>query len=401
LLLFGALAVTHDLRAGMIGNIAVMAIAAWMLLRTIAATRGGRLRYTDAFIPIALLHIGNWENYMWTWQLGFVLSAALVLAVLVAVSATDLWTSRGRAVLAAAAIAALPLCGANGMAFAAPMGAWLALEALTQLRGDRIRTQTASIVLTGVSLGAVASAYYFVGYTHATWNPPSPSVGATIKTAIKFLALGFGPVVANAADIWGIVLLALMAPPVILVSARALRDGERDERLRAARLLAYAGAMGVLALAFGWGRAGLVPTVGLPDRYVLLAVPAVTWIYVATGIYAGGATRRVIHGAMLVIACVLLPFNTRDGFEWRDWYRDGMQAVISDIDAGMSREALVARHRKLLMAWSPDRLAAGMTLLRDARVGPFGRLTPERQAPGRSQPERHGSAAHPRVQSAR
>lgn len=372
LLLLGVLAVAPDFRAGMLASIVVMAVAAALLLLALSRARGGRLRVTDAFIPIALLHIGNWENYMWAWELCFVLSAAIALLVLPAMTATDLWSSRPRALAVAACVAALPLCGANGMAFVAPIAGWLAFEAALRFRQAGA---PATIVLTGIAVAIAGTIYYFIGYTPATWNPDSPGVVATIKTALKFLALGFGPVVSARAGAWALALLAI-GLPVLFVVMRRVVEATDERRGVALRWLAYLAGVASLALAFGWGRAGLVPVAGLPDRYVLLAIPGLIWVYFAAEAHAGPALMRGCQIALLLIAVVLLPLNTRDGFEWRNWYRSGMQAVIRDIDAGVPREALVMRHRQFLMAWSPERLAIGMEMLREAGLGPFARLQP-------------------------
>jgi len=315
---------------------------------------------------------------MWAWQLCFVLSSAVTLLLLVTLDTTVLWTSRWRAAATAGLLAALPVCGANGLAFAAPVAAWLTVEAATVYRRNPQRRGPSAIVGAGVALAAAESIYYFVGYVHATWNPPSPSLLATVKTALKFLALSFGPAIKQAPGPWATVLLAVLAPATFAV-LRVAFTGTPDDRARAWRLVAYFAGVGTLALAFGWGRAGLVPTVGLPDRYVLLAVPAVIWAYLVVEAYAPRPLRVAVQGLLLVIACVLLPSNTREGFRWRDWYRDGMQAVMRDIDAGAPRDDLVRRHASYLMAWSPDRLAAGMQMLRDAGIGPFASM---RQPPG-------------------
>ena len=373
LVLLALLKPTQDFRWGMVANVAVMSAAAYVVLRALARRRGTGLRVTDAFIPIALLHIGNWENYMWAWQLCFVLSSAITLVLLVAADARELWTSRRWAIVTACCVAALPVCGANGLAFGAPIAAWLALEAALQAWRAPERRDTAAIVLAGVVLAAVEAAYYFVGYTHASWNPPSPGVMATLKTTLKFLAMSFGPAIKQAPGPWSLVTILVMAPAAAL-AVRAACAAPVDERPRAWRLLAYLAGVGALALAFGWGRAGLVPTVGLPDRYVLLAVPAVVWTYLVIDEYASRSLRIPVQVALLVAACVLLPANTRKGFAWRDWYRGGMQAVTRDIDRGLPRSELVRRDGWFLMAWSPERLSEGMQMLHDARIGPFARI---------------------------
>jgi hypothetical protein len=375
LLLLGTLAATGDFRAGMVVNVAVMAAAAMAVLWALRHARGGALRYSDAFIPIVLLHIGNWENFMWAWQLCFVLSAALCLVLLAALAGPRLDISPARAGVAAAAVAALPLCGANGIAFAAPMAAWLGIEAVLLLRAGGAAARAGLILFAGLIVAAASTAYYFVDYTSATWNPASPGLIESIETALKFQGLAFGPAVAPRAGIAGLVAAILVGAATMTLVPR-LRGGGRG-RIEAARMLAFAAGAATLAIAFGWGRAGLVPTVGFPDRYVLLAAPGIVWAYVVIELHGGPRLRQIVPPALLVAACAMLPLNTRDGFYWRDWYRDGMARVIADVNSGASADTIVTRHGQFLMHWAPDRLRAGLEMLRDTGVGPITALRRE------------------------
>src|SRR5688572_17992590 len=70
LILLGLLKVTHgDFRSGMLFNIIILAALALAMMYVARHLRGGRTSFADAFFPIALLHLGNWENLFWGWQL--------------------------------------------------------------------------------------------------------------------------------------------------------------------------------------------------------------------------------------------------------------------------------------------------------------------------------------------
>jgi hypothetical protein len=136
----------------------------------------------------------------------------------------------------------------------------------------------------------------------------------------------------------------------------------------------------LLDLAVGYGRAALVPEVGMADRYAILSLPGLVGAWFAWQLYGPARARAVAHGALLVAAVVLLPYNVERGEAWRDWYVAGAAAVNRDIDAGLGRDELVRRHGKYLMHWDDRRLAWGIDILRDEGVGPFARLREEPRA---------------------
>jgi hypothetical protein len=115
---------------------------------------------------------------------------------------------------------------------------------------------------------------------------------------------------------------------------------------------------------------------------VLFSVPTLCASYFVWELYAPASPRRWLQSALCVIMLALLPWNTREGFGlpgrydigWRGWYVTGMNAVEHDIDAGVPRLEMARRHREFLMHWDEAKLAAGMRMLRDARIGPFSRL---------------------------
>src|SRR5262249_9476383 len=77
LLLWGLSKLTHcDSRAGMFFNAIALGSLAFVTIRVVRTLRG-KLHYTDAFFPLALLHLGHWENLLWNFQVQFVLSTLL------------------------------------------------------------------------------------------------------------------------------------------------------------------------------------------------------------------------------------------------------------------------------------------------------------------------------------
>src|SRR5262249_20683835 len=87
LMLLALLKVTGgDFRAGMVFNALALGALAAAMIQVARCVRSGRISYTDAFFPVVLLHMGNWPNLVWSWQLGFVVATILVCALLLIIT---------------------------------------------------------------------------------------------------------------------------------------------------------------------------------------------------------------------------------------------------------------------------------------------------------------------------
>ena len=372
LVYLGLLFITADFRSGMVVSALLLAALSAALILAARRIRGGTVSITDVVFPVALLHIGNWENLVWGWQLQFVLSVALTGTILVAMVRDPLPT---RTTLATAAVALLllPLSGANGLILTLALAPWMLAAAAGRRHADRWGSRLA---IAAACMAVALVALYFVDYARPTWNPPSPGPVATVKTGLKVVGFGFGPAV-NGRWLVAVAAAAAVTLPAFFLAARlAVRpDGTGPDRIRAFGVTSFLGGMAVLALAIGWGRAaGMVATNVLPDRYALLSVPALIAAYLALELYAprnwGAAGQAALAGAFVL----LLPFNTEAGFRWRDWYVAGMQRVENDLADGVPRDALASRHRAFLLHWNEELLRNDLALLRTAGIGPFARL---------------------------
>ena len=148
-----------------------------------------------------------------------------------------------------------------------------------------------------------------------------------------------------------------------------------QDRHRALGVLLFFSSLAVFALAIGWGRSGLVPTVGMPIRYVLLAVPAFCTAFFVWELYGSRKLRTTAQRGLLLGMCLLIPFNTMAGFQWRNWYRAGMDAVEHDLLAGTPRSLLAERHRAFLIHWWDEtKLADSMRMLHEAGIGPLAQM---------------------------
>jgi hypothetical protein len=186
-----------------------------------------------------------------------------------------------------------------------------------------------------------------------------------------FLANELGPIVRGAPGVAiAITLVILLASLTIVVEGALQCRAER--RRQALALLCVVGVVGLMTLGFGCGRAALVPTTGMPTRHVLLAAPAYCLAYFAWELFGSPVSRALVQWVLAIGVVLLLPLNLQAGFEERDWYRKGMQAVQSDLRSNISSDVLAERYRPFLVHWwRDDQLALSMRMLKDAGIGPF------------------------------
>lgn len=365
---FGVLEVVPDLRVVMVLNVSLLAAAAATFILVARRNRGSTSLLDMAF-PLLLLHLGHWENLVWAWQLAFVTASVLVLVVLAVVSDRGPVSDRGLAV-AGIAIVLMPLTGASAL----PMvPAALGALAVVVLPGSSARRRVVLSVAGAVSALVVAG--YFASWVRPTWTPDNPGLGPTARTTARLLALGWGPAGTSYPRL-GLLLMAVLVGAAVVVLARAVRRGGAD-RLRALALGCYLGGALLVVFVVAYGRAG-VSTV-LPDRYALLVVPVPLTAWFSLQLLAPRPPRRAVHALVVVVALVALPINIERGYEWRDYYTQGMDAVQRDIEAGATTDEIVARHGQFLLHWDEDALRSRIEMLRREQLGPFAEV--ERDAP--------------------
>ena len=381
LLYLGLLKLTGDFRSGMVFSqllLALLALAcAWAARRV-----RGKQRWTDMVFPLALLHLGHWENLVWGWQIQFVYSVLLSGLLLVLVASQN--TLGPRVGLAAALLLLLlPLSGANGIVMGAALAPWLAAHGAVRMGLARVGPLslgpvtpvswtdrlTGAAFLAGAALTFGAIGNYFIGYVSPPWSPPPASPAQFAAAAESYFAYALGP---------GARHLSLLAAVAVagfivcggLIALRATVVGSPNERLRAAGLALFIGAGAALGLAIAYARGSYEGR--LPDRYALFAVLPLLGAVFAWELYAPRRIARVAVAGLLVGFVLLLPLNIRAGFEWRNWYVAGMSALEADMAANVPIPQLAARHHPFLMHWSEDRLRDAMQMLHDAGIGPFG-----------------------------
>ena len=367
---------TGDFRSTMVfDTLALAAIAAGMIL-VARKLRGGRTSLTEAFFPLLLLQLGNWDNLVWAWQIQFVLPTVLACVLLLVIVASPTPPGRWGSLVAAVALIGLPLSGANGLLYTPTLAAWLAYTAWIR-RHDPTAERWAGdwVPSAAACLALLLCAVYFIGYQASPWNQASPGIGATLATTGKFLALSLGPAAAEQWLLFG-GMAALLFLGTSAVLAATYRESRR-ERLRMLGLLAFLTAAFLMAGAIGWGRAGRAAETGrMSTRYVLLAAPGLCAVYFTLILSSRAWVRRILPAALALLIALLFPLNTHLGLKRRSWFGAGFAAFERDLKAGTPREQLARQHYQFLLHWDEPLMVVGLQRLHEARIGPFAAWEP-------------------------
>jgi len=361
-----------DYRAGGLLNMAILAGGAAGLILFARHLRGGVSDVADAYFPLTLLNFGHSVDVLFPFQITFVLSLAFIVIVGCVLYLPRSATTPIASVAAGVSLLMLPLSGFIGLVFVPSLALLIACVGSRCVRGPDGHTRAIGWWLMAASLGSVTLAgLYFVGYQHPTWNPPNPGVLPSLKVILQMFALGFGA----SAFFWfkpGV----LVAVPFLIASAwqglqRVIRQSPGEF---SAGPLVFLGTAIFFAAAVGWGRAGYVPEIGIPLRYVSISLPAFIAAYFIWTTATSPWALTVQRGLALAML-LLLPVNTVAGHRlFADWYDEGMTAVREDLAHGVPLDQVAVRHQPFLVHWwQPSELERHMQMLRNAGIGPFGR----------------------------
>jgi hypothetical protein len=372
-----------DFRIGMIANTLMLAGLCLAMILTARRIRGGQTRLADTFFPLALLHLGHWENMVWGWDIVFVIPTVLVCVWLLTIVRSPWPLPPKTAVTAGLTTVLLPLSGASGLIFTPFAALWLAAGMLLYRR-DMTGRWTAPFQSACVIVSIVLTGLYFIGWASSASAFPNPGLRPTMLTSARFIGIALGPVGGGTGRVFpksiiGVVfcgVAALLLATGIVPLRRGLRSLRPTERFRAFGLLFFAAAVAALVVLMGWGRAGWVPIFGMPGRYALLSVPGLCAVYFAWILYGPETTRNRTTIAFAIVVLLALPFNVRNGLAGGDSYVTGMRAFEQDLADGLSWQELGDRHYQFLLTWDRDGLVERMRMLHEAKIGPLGRAAP-------------------------
>lgn len=369
LILLGTFRLTEaDPRPVMLLIVGLLAALAAVLVRAARRCRGG-YHHADAFLPIALLNLGQHENLLWSIQITYVLPVVLLGMVLALVVRSRGIPGLGSLAVASACASLMPLCNAGGLAFIPALTIWFwSLAAgvrFTKAHGGRWR----ALQIVALSLPAlVLMVLYLRGYSAPRHHAAPGGSWTVLRTTVQFLAMSPGE---PGASLWpgsGLAVVTLLLGSVgVLTRAWFCEPGERARIEGLACVLA---AVVSLALGSGWGRSGEDLLAGLQPRYTTLAIPALLVVYFVCAGYGPRVTRNFIPMALFTGACVLLWPNTEAGWAAGVNVHAQAEAFDRDLAAGTPLFRLIRRYTPFLHP-SQESLHEALTLLQRGRIGKF------------------------------
>jgi hypothetical protein len=375
LLLLGLYRISaSDFRAGMFYSAAALIVMTCLLLGVASKLRG-EIAITDAFVPLLLLSWGHYNSLLWSVCAGYLtitLLAVLPIAMICWRSVPSRASAFGMAIVACA----LPLTGAIGLVFAAPIAAWMLMTAIAVRKAN---IGAARIFCLGGVLSGCLIALYFVDY-RGSGIPSAASVGSWLRASADFLSLSMGPLgdlgqvnLGNLSvrEVWGYAAAAILVVSAILNAGRAVCDRSEFVR-RSGMALLIAGSL-LLALGIGWGRRQ-----SLWPRYVTLGAPGLLAAYMSTLLRPGCPFGRVLRALLLTVVLIAAWPNAMAGLAGAHERHSRIASFEQELHDGVpplvladhySRETRPPNAIHVRPRW--QEFAADIRMLKAAGVGVF------------------------------
>ncbi|HKE01250.1 MAG TPA: hypothetical protein VKE69_09590 [Planctomycetota bacterium] len=352
-------------------------IATWIMLASIAGSVAalvlalrrarGRTDYLDAVVPVALMHPGHAEGFLWTFDLTMAMAAATFAAVLAVVVVSRDGLTRTGAAVAGAGVVTMPLWGSQGLIAAPALAIWLAVAGWRSSPGAR------AIAWTGSATALAVAAAWVVGIEVPFLYPGERTTYAVARCASEVLATAIGTAGAHG---WPVsaALVGVVATGGLVAGVRKLRLP--DERLRAFGLAtAFVAVVATVAIT-GFGRANFPRGTGLGMRYVVTTAPLLVIAYLLASPPRAGAFGRCVAFAAFTLACAALSTNVEAGSQWASQRRREADAFVRDALADVPIGELSRRHAGTLFSGNVPQFTEFARALREADMGPF-RLSSE------------------------
>jgi hypothetical protein len=363
-----------DFRAGMYFNVLALGGLALALV-VVAKKLRGRLKFTDAVLPMACLHWGHYDNFLWCFQVGFVVPVVLTGSLLLIIVTSKSPFPTVRAFLAGVCLVLLGFCGAPGIAFVPGMACWLGYCGLHTWREGSARGKRngiAMLAFTGTALLVVG--LYFVQLK--TVSHPQVGLWAQLRVSSEVLSLMCGLMAEGSWPYLAVGLVALsLFSAAFLVREWFYSPGNR---VRTLGLFFFLGSMAVLALGIAWGRAWMEQwfgprLVGFAPRYVTLAAPLLVCLYyvwqVLPCFYAD-----VIHMVLFMTLCAGLPVDVQRAYAYAHVRHQALSAFEKDLAAGTPSRELAKRYNGLFLVFPlrpPEFLEKYLYRLHQAGIRPW------------------------------
>jgi hypothetical protein len=330
-------------RAGAFYNVTLLSLLSALLMRTARRLRG-RASWCDAAIPMALLHWGQFINLGWGFELNFITSVFLSGLLLPLLLERRTRLSLPAALAMTICLLALGLCGCYGLPFLPAMGVWIASAGVLRLRdaGPQARRQGLLLLLLAAMPMMLTGAIFY--HLHRAF-PASPGLWPSLRTAVEVWAASLGPAAQQTWPFSGLLILGIVAG-TLWQAGRALAGCPRL-RLLAWGAVCYLGALAVLGLGIGSGRAFVGEEVGFTDRYMSLTIPLLLICYLLWETWETRAAMRFqphLRRASFALMCVLVVVDAHKGLHWAAENHSLDVALAGDMRCGLPPEAIAVRY---------------------------------------------------------
>jgi hypothetical protein len=370
----------NDFRADMAFGVLALSALAFAMIRVAKSLRGWTT-YSDAFFPLALLHLGHHASFLWSfWGIALLWALLLGVLLLTVVRGGAQLTLR-TAILAGTCLVLLPLCG-DPISVPA-LALWLGYAGVRTWRSQPHGRRDGLVMLAFAAAALLVVGLYFLGfqapydfYAPASAVPVKFEPANSLRASLQFLALGLGPAAAAFWPLsgWGVAGLLLLG---VAALARAARRGPLPERLRALGLLGFLAGFAGIVLAVGLRR----PNAGFITYYTVSAAMGLCCVYFVWLTYSPPDIGGLAQACLFTLACLMFSLNTFEGLHYGRARRRTLAAFEQDLRAGAPTSLLVKRYAPALCP-SPvagthayhNHLTERFGALRRARVGPFRHL---------------------------
>jgi hypothetical protein len=316
------------------------ATAAAMIL---AARRlRGRTAWTDMLFPAVLLHLGQ-GALVWAFHTQFVLTTVLgglFVAVAVAAPRTAVWRAAALATLACL----LPLTGSSGLLVGVAAATLLATDVIWP---PRAAGPPAALIRGLAAVGAGLTVAVVIAYLATlTLGPAAGYAGPwrTLVASLDALSSYPGSPVAAMRGAWLVATAVAIVGTIAAAAAALLKPPPSGvDRRRLIILLGYLAAIGLVAVAIGYGR-GTRDFTPLYGHYATLALAVPVALGLVWAALPQTAAARGVQAALGMVALVVFTVHARKSV--RNWGSgDESWAVIAtDMRGDLPPPDVAARH---------------------------------------------------------
>jgi hypothetical protein len=359
----------NDFRTGTYLNLLLLAILALAFICQMRRLTGA-VSYQDAFFPLVILTLGQFECLLSGFQIQFVLStflAGVMLLVITWCRGRLSWYASG---LFACCLVGLPLCGAQGLLLAGPLSLWLGYAGLQRCWEGNLRGRCHGLfMLLGVLGVWIVGIAYVIDFVPT--EQPAPWDALRVgRAALQFVALSFGQ--AGSRSWLGVALLAICLSLAGGAAAAWTALKQPAERLRAVGMLLFLAAVTSLALGVSWGRVHVSDDyLARTNRYATLGLPGLCCLYLLWRLYMPTRTATVALSILCSLVVYLAPINCRDAIRFARYQHRRKSSLERDMLAGLPLRVVAERCAQAAGWGTADRFYEPLPMLARAGIAPF------------------------------